>query len=224
MPRTAPLAAQFTIDGAWSGGRDMKNVLQYIITPQVGIARADAVGRQAVIVADRWNVNLLPTLPNNYTFEGVTFIDLATATGSTGSVPPPGGSPIVGGSVAEAATPNVSVIIDKDVQAGRGSRRGRLYLPPPAESTVNESGVINAASVTTYSALLSAFLVETNVVTSDDDDFILASQMVTITWPTVDVAQPLIKRPDPDGVGDTNVVLNMICQSVVGTQRRRLRD
>lgn len=224
MARTSPLVAQYTLKGDWSAVQELSNVIQVRLTHQVASTRGAAVAREAQIIADAWVTHALPSLANNYTLLRVEYIDLHTTSGVTGSVVPTGTPPFVGGSASAVVPQNVAVILTKTVAGIRGTRAGRMFLPPPAESSVGELGQLDGPAIAGYNTIGANFLSAITIVPAEGDPHVLQAELVTVTWPTVDVARPPVKRPDPDGVGVSNTVLSLECETLVGTQRRRLRD
>lgn len=139
-----------------------------------------------------------PVWSNAYTYLGVNLTYMT----STGPVLESNPAASVGGNVLQPLPPNVSLLCRKSTARGGRKGRGRLFLPPAwiAESNVDSLGVIAGAQVTQIQNFLNVWMGE---ITAGPLDAVLFHE------------DPLT-APD--------VILALLAESSVATQRRRLRS
>lgn len=119
--------------------------------------------------------------------------------GPTGSF----SDPSSGGFAGTCSPPNVSYLIRKNTAAGGRQFRGRMYIPGVAESAVNESGLVLAATVTALQAAV--------------ED--LAGVLVGVNAIPVLLHEPPKVGAEPP----PTLILDYSAENMVATQRRRLR-
>lgn len=216
MTMTVPEVARFTIIGHWTNGHAMDCVFDYQIDVSGGPSeRADVIATQAGNLVSKWQELMMPNFADNYTVDGVHFVDLDSEDGSTGDVGVDPGEASSGGVVNASITPNVSLLVKKVIIGSRGTRSGRFYCPPTLESTIDENGVIDGAFLTPFQANCDTFLEETKV----------SIESLEVTRMVVVHLGPRPVAPLPDNrVGTFSVVSELVALSTVATQRRRLRS
>lgn len=221
MAQILTTGVRMSIVGHWTNNRAVTNVLHYIVFSDGD--RTTAVVNAAGIVILAWQENILPGVADNYTLERLDYMDMHEAAGVTGSVPPNPAFPSIGGSIgASAMPPNAAVLVRKNVEgARRNTRSGRLFLPPGDEGGVNEVGTITNTAAA--QARVDGFFADTNLTAPAAS--ITEMFMVIPHWPTiVDPSPPKPPRiVDPDGVGTFVRVVGLTVDSLISSQRRRLR-
>lgn len=198
-------------------GKQIANILDYEITdPSFPDLRGAAIVLQAEVILDSWDLYIRPFQVNNLSCDSVSWVDLSTSDGSTGSITAGDVAtwPNAGASNTEALIQNVAVLIHKNlVGSSRGRRRGRLFMAGHNEGS-NETDNPRAVLSTLVSGLNTAwgnFLTDTN---QDPGPF--TARMVVSHILTRDV----------DGnpaTGDSTPVSSLSTDSTFATQRRRLR-
>lgn len=216
MTMTVPEVARFSILGHWTNGHAMDCVFDF----QVDVSgsaedRADVIATQAGNLVSQWQSEMVPNFADNYTVDGVHWVDLDSEDGSTGDVGVDPGEASSGGVVNASITPNVSLLVKKVITGSRGSRSGRFYCPPTLESSIDENGVIDGAFLTPFQTSCDNFLEGTKV----------SIESLEVTRMVVVHLDPRPTPPAPDNrVGTFSVVSALQAQSTVATQRRRLRS
>lgn len=215
MAFIVPGVCRYALNGR-AAGRNVVNVLDYKIdTTGSTAARAQSCSDQAGILINEWADSILPILHSTYNFESVTFADLNSADGATGSrsVTSVRSLPLPGGGTGEALPSNAAGLVTKVTSSARGQRNGRLYLSPHGESNSigNElRGDVRAD----WQSRFTAFLGDTEQ--SDPNLGVYTSEMVVVH----------IETRDPAGnpaTGSSTNVSAMSVQTRLATQRRRLR-
>lgn len=223
MAQTAPNVVRYSLLGRWSNSRPVITVLAYAVADDG--TRLAAVSQAAGVVRDAWQTHVMPLIADNYTLEGVSWVDLDAVDGSTGTIGPNSGLPADGGSAGlSAASPNTALLVRKNLEgAQRNTRRGRMYLPPGTEGAIDEDGLILGTQITIINAALAAFLTATTI-TSEVGNVVSMHQVV-VHWPSIPdpEAKPPPRIPDPDGVGTPTQVVSLIADQLIATQRRRVR-
>ena len=147
---------RYAITGRWSNGRPVVNILDMSVRanpsapgwPFTDEDRSSWVEEKALDVADNWAEHVVDQLTNTYTFEGVGWVDLNSANGTTGFVAPTGG-PVVGGQAAASSPPQNTLLVSK-IENGRrrGTRPGRWYVSGLPEGEVDGNGIVAGNHVT----------------------------------------------------------------------------
>lgn len=94
----------------------------------------------AQAVADAWNDNFGPHLCTAVEGTSISYIDLDSSTGESGSFTWTGSAG--GGDTAAPATGQVCYLISWTASGGRRYRNGRSYLPGVAENATNDDGTV----------------------------------------------------------------------------------
>lgn len=207
------------------GGRDVVNILDYQIdTTGSTLSREDAIQQQAEIILQEWSDSFGGIQVEELGYESVSWVDLDSPTGSTGTVTEGSGAaswPATGESVGSPFSANVAILVHKNIVASRTTRNGRMYLAglPEEITSVDNGNIVVPAEVTSINALLASFLGDTNQSTPGPDEF--QSAMVVVH--TVSEDNP---TPPPAKIVEAvgySAVLTLTCDNLVATQRRRLR-
>jgi hypothetical protein len=194
---------QISMLGRWTNGHPIVNVLHYRMDAAVG---GVDVASEVEDVVQNWQSQLVPEFRDNYTFEGGQFLDLRTETGETGVVSPVAGQPVQGASTGTSANPGDALLIHKRTSSARGVRQGRMYLPPPGQTAMDENGRIDTLTQNTINTRLAAFLENT---TQSADD---------IGGTEINRALVVLHKD-----GSSTPVTSLQCDSLIASQRRRVR-
>lgn len=136
MPIVAPGVVRYVIEGE-VGGQDCFNILDYNISDEgLTTSRDDAIEQAAGDLLNQWSDHILPILTPAYVAQRVSWIDLDTADGSTGSRSSTDGSswPEAGADPGTSMPGNVCMRVRKNINGARGRRSGVLRLGGIAES------------------------------------------------------------------------------------------
>ena len=149
MPFQMTNMVRYALLGRWSNGRPVVNMLDMSVKlaadfDPLGIApsRLEMCETVALDIADNWSDHLLPYMTSAYTFEGISWVDLDSASGSVGFKAPDGG-PVVGGLGADSMPPQNTLLITKvEGSRTRGTRPGRWYLSALRDQDVDNNGLV----------------------------------------------------------------------------------
>ncbi len=108
---------------------------------------------------------------------------------------------ILGSQNANSVPPNVSVLVSKKGTLGGRRNAGRMFLPGYEEAKVGADGAVSAGGINELQTALNIFLGDLQVTDTIDNMVILHSDAAVAPTP----------------------VNSLIVQSIVATQRRRLR-
>lgn len=195
---TADNVTEVAIKGHWTNGHQIVNV--------VHVQREeDNPEQSARDVLNNWQDEVMDTMANNYTLDGCHFRDRNTASGVVGDLSPDTGKNLTGQTSGLYTPPNVAILVKKQSILNAGQRPGRLFIPGIPEGSVNEDGVIDTAYITGNQPSFNAFLSGLSGAGSN--------QLVVVHF----------SGPD-DASGSVTEVTALPIQSVVATQRRRLRS
>lgn len=205
---------RYTIEGTILGA-PCANVLDIAIDTAggSGTARQDGVEAVAERLVDIWPNNVLST---SYSFDAVSWVDLDSQDGVTGSVTASATNnlPQDGGHGGDPYTAAVAILINKVTTARRGQRQGRMFVPGLVELDVSGNFIIPAWR-TTLGDSFDLFLEQLEAV---DTTFTFAPKLVVVhTRNTGTPANPVIVA---DG---TSEVTALAVNARVSTQRRRNR-
>jgi hypothetical protein len=204
-PRTASDMLQVSMLGRWTNGHPVVNVLHYRI--DAGVGEVDVSGEAADVVQN-WQSQLVPEFRDNYRFEGGAYIDLRSEDGETGVIPPFTNEPTQGGSTGQAANPGDALLIHKRTTSRRGTRSGRMYLPPPGGSAMDEDGRIDTLTQNAINTRLASFLENTTQGDSPLDP------------PGTERNRYLVVLHKD---GSYSRVTSLQCDGLIASQRRRVR-
>lgn len=217
MPLVAPDVCRYTMNGLWAG-RQVANILDMVVDPSGTVldGRDAAIEHVAGVLLDEFATWVVGALTVDYQFTSVSWVDLNSATGSTGERTSTDARtlPIVGGAGGAAATSNVAMLVKKVTTSARGQRAGRWYLPNPGEVQINENE-LEATFRGEVQGNLNTFLEN------------ITETGVAASWPrfptvvhTRNIGTP--SNPNIEYVDNTQIT-TMQLQSRLATQRRRLR-
>jgi hypothetical protein len=218
MPFVVPDICRFAINQSLEG-RAVVNVLDYQVdTTGSTMSRSDACEALAGDILVAWQGTVMNRQVDDLTFESVSWVDLNTATGTTGSITSAGAVtlPIGAGETGSPIPANVSALVTKTVSSARGRRNGRMFIAGiPEDATDITNG--NTLS-TTYQAALNSQL----------DDFLSETANVDGlgTAYSSDMAVVHVLTRSGTGApltGGYNLVTALTVQGLLATQRRRLR-
>lgn len=219
-PLVWPSVCRYSIEQSYSG-RNVANILDVAITDTGGGGRGLAIQDTAEHIITGWNNHILPLLVNDINLNSVSWVDLDTLDGETGTAVQAGAILLPkNGTVTTPGLPgNVSALVAKQAPGGgRNARNGRWYLAGIPEAYTGDSPPNNliAANVTALNNALESFRDTVNGAFGAPQ--YTANIVVLHTANQAAPGQP----PDIEAVGD-NVVTAMTVDSLLATQRRRLR-
>lgn len=218
MPLVVPGVARFAVNQSLEG-RAVVNVLDYRIdTTGSTMSREDAVDGQAGSIIEHWVAQFLPVMVDDLTLDSVSYVDLNTADGVTGSRLNGGGTslPAAGLSTDPPLPANAALLVTKQAPSGRGRRNGRMFLAGLEEqfTSISNGNRLEEADRAGFETRTQAFLSGTNELDTLGTAF--SSNMVVVH----------ITARDASGnptLGDSSVVQSLIPDALLATQRRRLR-
>lgn len=220
MPRTAPNCARYSIIGSWSNGRPVVTTMEALVVGNEAGTRAQEIEQHATVVASAWETHMMSRFTDNYSAAQLDYLDLDSLNGPTGTVF--GSLPATGSQVGSSTVPQVAVLATKIIGGTtRGNRSGRFFLPPPAESQIDENGELIGAEFTALNTALQNFYDATTMLSVPP--FISVANLVVVQWPSIEQAQPSKRVPDPDGVGVPVNVTDIVPAQITSTMRRRVR-
>lgn len=220
-----PQVCRFQINGILVN-RTCTNVLDMQIdTTGSSMSRLEAIQDQAAIIVQEWEDSILPLLVDDYTAQSVGWVDLNSASGSTGETTTGSGAATwpTAGSVSTAPLPgNTSALITKQILAERGRRNGRMFmagLSEAASSDVNPN-TLTAVFLDAAQDALNAF--KGDVEQSDPGPTEYTSRLAVVHVLT---REPPVTPGKPGNplTGDFKPVNNLVLAATLATQRRRLR-
>jgi hypothetical protein len=173
------------------------------------------------VFGSQWATNVLPLLPDNYSFDGVMWVDLGTVDGATGLA---GRSAMTGGDVSAAGTPpSLGVLVRKNIAgSGRAKRSGRIFLPGNLENLVDENGVVSSGKLTQLESGLNALLTAFNTSAGAGDA--VGRHLVVAHVPSVSrTVTKTVKVPNPDGIMSSDDITGFSAQTLASGIRRRVR-
>lgn len=209
MALVVPSVARFAVNGTY-GDRPVVNVLDFQIdTTGSGLDRDQAVYDTAGNIINSWYEHVLPRTVSQYSLQSVSWVDLNSLGGSTGSrvatsehtLPQPGRD----GNVSTVG--NISVLVTKQTVSGRGRRNGRIYFVGLDETDVGTSD-LSPTALGLWQDAMDDLLAELN----DAPPVSLTRQLVVVHT----------TGPNPT-TGTYTSVDQLVVQARVATQRRRLR-
>jgi hypothetical protein len=166
--------------------------------------------------ANNWQDHITPVQANAVTIDEFRYLSIDSASGSTGSIAPDPNKPVAGTSTDPAAPPNVTYLIRKHTDSGRGKRAGRCYLPGVTEGHVAPDGTISNAARTAIATAFQNFLDGV----SDEG----GGAGLTDRWPCV-IHRPAAARVSGQQVvsGSISRITSITVDGIAASQRRRLR-
>lgn len=140
-------------------------------------------------------------MQDEWVYDSVSYVDLRTADGDSGTYVPPALSH--GTATGNGASPQVAALIRWSAVGGRAQRSGRTYLPGIDEGSISSDGNLTTGLRDAITADAAQFMTE---LTAGDLGLCLVSRVGGATTGTV------------------RTITGGQCQTVVATQRRRVRS
>lgn len=139
MALIAPGIVRYTLSGTIGGTKKWANIWDVDILIAGEQTREDACREYAEVLMANWVQNVMLSLSIAIALTEVSWVDLDSADGSTGSIntTPLDPGPYEGAETGEAITPQTSVLVTKVASSARGSRNGRMYLAGFRESDID---------------------------------------------------------------------------------------
>lgn len=208
MPLVVPNVARYTIEGTYLDA-PVANVIDIFIPDGwSGYPRDNAVETVGRNVLTGWYEEILPVMKGQYIATAVTWVDLNTADGSTGTVvvgaQPEHTLPYPGAIGGEPYTAAVATLVTKNTTARRGERQGRMFLCPPGEADII-GNTIQPDYLNALNGALSDLM--TYLVAGSDSD----------CYPVV------VHQSASSSIGTSTPVTGFKARARVSTQRRRNR-
>lgn len=136
---------------------------------------------------------------DEYTFDSVSYVDLSSSTGDSGTTTPTGAHHGTG--TGNAAPPQVSLLITWQATGGRSQRNGRSYLPGIDEGSIDTVGQVSGGYA---------------------DGATVAANDFLETMDAAGLSGVVVSRTSPS-TGTARTITGGLCQRQVATQRRRNR-
>lgn len=210
-PLVVPGVCRFTMHYAYTGiSRPMANLVDiHIDELSLLTDRHDAIVDQATILANEWNNTLGEHLVDDLKITEVSWVDLNTEDGETGSHAITSGN--TGGEAGAPASPQVCILVKKIVGGSRGTRTGRMFLPGVPEGNVSAIGVV-----------------DTSIYQPDVDDWRSAvEQDAGMTEPAYDsrivVVHTKVDVDTGERTSSYSTITELLVETLAATQRHRLR-
>ena len=224
QPFLVPTVCRFTVNGSF-GPRKVANIIDmHIDTTGSTHSREEVIPDQAGIILNQWTSDILPNISYAYVAESVSWLDLNSDDGTVGERSSSGGHnwPTPGGFTGSSMPGNVAILVRKLISGGRGSKNGRMYLVGVDESyTFAEFNNITASILATLNTKVSHFLDNINQSVGLNEQnytsLMVVSHILTRYPPK---ANQEVGSPHT-GIG--HGVQNLVVDSTLATQRRRLR-
>ena len=209
---------RYTINQTYSG-RNVANVLDIAITDVGGLdSREAAIADFGEELLEAWNDTISLVQTNEVGLVSVSWVDLDSADGETGSTTTGSGNavwPSTGTSTSASMPGSVAMLARKQISQGRGRRNGRMYICGVGEDKTDSDvpNTLNGQFVSDVNAQLALFLAECNQ-QHETPDYTARLVVVHVTARDVD-GNPT--------AGDYREVTSLTLDSTLATQRDRLR-
>lgn len=222
MAFIVPLTVRFAVNQVMAG-RNIVNIVDQRIDdsafPGVRAASCEIAAEQLL---GAWDANLRPFAVNNLSCQSVSWVDLHSSDGSTGTVNTHAAVtwPANGGSAGDPMTSQTAILVHKNTAgSARGQRRGRMYLAGSNDAANSDDSphLVNTTLVTSLNLALGGFLAALNAPIGEVEGEMVVVHILTRGTPTVP------GRLGPPLTGSTTPVSGLTTDAVFATQRRRLR-
>ena len=199
------------------GSRNLANVLDYQIEETLGPeTREEIIKLHADLIATAWNDTFAVLQSSIVALENVSWVDLSSATGSTGTggdgATPPW--PTNASGTGAIMPNNVAVLMHKNLLgSSRGSRRGRMYIGGIQEGAtgVADPSNLGGSDAAAFSTAGTNFLEQTSGALAGYDAALAVVHILTRDGN----GNPL--------TGSSSAVVSFLVDPTLATQRRRLR-
>lgn len=224
MTFIVPTVARYTIHGTFQG-REVANVVDYHIdTTGSTMDRDTAVFNQCGIVLNQWHTDILPLLSILYSAVSVSWVDLNSAAGTVGVRNVSGGHtwPAAGGDSLTPMPAQVAVLCQKNINSVRGARKGRMYLAGVTEPETSSTApnILDPTVLATLNTKLASFKTNTE---QDPSSSAHSSKLVVVHITSYAELKPGQKPPGSPATGEYHTVQSFVANTLLATQRRRLR-
>lgn len=213
-----PGVVRYSINGQFNAGRPFANILDMHIdhVSPTG-SREEDILEEAGHIIDGWVNHMRQRLSSIAVWTDVSWVDLNSADGVTGSTTQ-GNTltfPAAGLAAGDMVAGNTAVFIRKEINAGRGSRNGRMYLPGVPEANQN-AGLLTTTALNGMRTDLANFVDEINH-DATTHNYVAEACVVHRTG-----AQTVINGVTYD-LAERNDITTWVLEQQLATQRRRLR-
>lgn len=220
-PLVAPDICRLTVNQTYFS-REVVNILDVRLElAGSGLNRQEACDMAAGDLLNNWDDHIRPSQVDNLSCSSVSWVDLDSATGSTGTKTstPETTWPAVGGNTVNTPFPgNVALLVSKVTSGGgRSTRNGRMYVGGIVESLTDASNgnLITTGDVTSWNGFFASLLSGMN----DAGGVGQAAQTLVVVH-TEDIGTPT--NPNVVFTSATDID-SFSVQQRLATQRRRLR-
>jgi hypothetical protein len=217
VPLVLPNGARFSINGVWSGVRPIVTVWHALVTDRGN--RTLAMVEAASTIGGFWGTHVVPNIADNYVMQTVSYIDLSSEQGSTGTWVM--GAPATGGQGLATESPYNGIVVTKAItDKGRGRRGGRVFIPGIQATELDELGKISDAAQTAAESALTAFMMAVNGYSGTD---VSAMQLVVAHTPSsLQTVTKQRRLPLKDGVMTSSQITGFNSAALVSGIRRRI--
>lgn len=219
MPFVVPNVCRFTVNGTLLG-RPVANIIDMQIdTTGSPLDRGDDIFDTCGDILNNWHTQILSFVSNQYQATSVSWVDLDTATGTTGERSSTSAHtwPANGSGTSESYSPGTSILIKKETGSRRGSKAGRMYLAGLTEGNVTG----NSLSSGQQAAIQAKF--DTLFTNLNDSSGTAHDRNLVVVHILTRGASTRPGRPGPPLTGDWSDLTAFSVQTLLATQRRRLR-
>lgn len=217
MALVAPGICRYSLNHTYLG-RPAVNILDIhlIGSGPGGPGRETKIERMGRKIIDSWVGTIMQSLSSSTTFNSVSYVDLDSEDGVTGTVVAGDGVslPQAGAGAGAPISANTTTLVTKQGLSARGQRNGRWFLTPPTEDNIN-GNTIAGSYVTALQGRLDTFLLD--MINGDDPDVGTTSMAIVHTKNTGTPTDPIITW-----TGNTDVI-KLVANNQVASQRRRNR-
>lgn len=211
---------RYTIEGLYTGNAYANILDMHIDTTGTTQSREDAIEQVAEDIWNNWCDHILNLQDGNTSVTSVSWVDLDTDEGTTGSISGTTANPLPqnGAVTGQGAPGNVSGLVTKTAPGGgRKTRNGRWYIVGIPEATTDDANAnsLTNAAVTAWNSALDSF--RTGV--EDPGSATEASR-----FPVVLHTENTGTVEDPNIIATGyNEITDFAMNALLATQRRRLR-
>lgn len=219
MAQTLTQGALFAIQGLWSNAHPVITTWHALVGGNG--TRTQQLDEAATRLMNGWFTSICPVLPNNYSFDKCTWVDLSSATGPTGITTR---APATGALSGTSLPPSMGPVVKRVISgSGRAHRSGRLFLPGAVNTTVDEDGKVQGTHKNNVNAGFATFLSTVN--TTNPVGNLTFMTLIVAHAPSMEVTRTVTERiPDPNGVMTHSIITDLVCQDLVSGVRRRTKS
>lgn len=193
------------------GTREAAVTLDHVLIGTTG-SRETACQNVAKAVLSAWHDGPRTRQSNECSMDRVSWLDLASLTGSTGSVTTGiGGTPSwpsIGGVAEDSFPSNVALRVQKNTTATRGLRPGRMYVPGVSESDTDVPNTVASSRLTAWQTEFTEFLTALTTYDNPEGDYL---------------STPVVIHQQVGEAPTSTLITSMTPQGTLRSQGRRLR-